>query len=325
MHVPKETICWFFSCINPTTYTHNITHGMFQRIAGLQHNHLQFQPAKFSILHTSTGDHGWRSRKNTGWHRQWHQTMGVGSPGLKLLEFIASEINPYVGCVRRHLYHRWKICKRKQKLQLANCQPWSWQIQNPVWYLGCDRRFDESLRLKLGVIEVVPLLEFGLVWPFFGLRGIRMLREPVFPSRNRWCSMAGVPSCQQFHSETWPTIGQCRVTKTWRSDLQVNRKTSWPRTYSFFSCFQHRNRCAVLPRRAHMALHGFIKVLLVLAERAGPLSLRKGLHVAKFFGACASSLSTLKSVWYLCVIPWCAFASLQMLHCYTCLRQEGRT
>lgn len=190
--------------------------------------------------------------------------------------------------------------------------------------LGCDHRFDESLRLKLGVIEVVPLLELGLVWPFFGLRGMRMLREPLLPSRNRLRSMAGVPSCQQFHSETWPTIGQCRVTKTWRSDLQVNSKTSWPRIYSFSSCFQHCNRCTVLPRQAQRHCIRVIKVLL--AECAGPLSLRKWLACRPVLLVLAQARFLLgKGVLYFCVILWCALASLQMLHSYSCLCQECRT
>ncbi len=46
--------------------------------------------------------------------------------------------------------------------------------------LGCDGRLGESLRLKLGVVKL-SLCQNLDWWPFFGFRGMKMLRESFLP------------------------------------------------------------------------------------------------------------------------------------------------
>ena len=68
-----------------------------------------------------------------------------------------------------------------------------------------------------------------------------------------------------------------------------------------FSCFQSRNKCTVLPRHDPMV----------------PCLCKSGLHVAKFFGASTSGLSTLKKN-FVCVgdtmMCVCKFTNATLLH-----------
>ena len=87
-----------------------------------------------------------------------------------------------------------------------------------------------------------------------------------------------------------------------------------------FSCFQSRNKCTVLPRHHSMALQS-----LYLQSALVPCLCKSGLHVAKFFGACTSVLSTSKKCFgcvgdtMMCV---CKFTNATLLHMLVPRRQN---
>ena len=114
MHVPKESkrinLLILFVYINPTTYSHNIAHGMFQRIAVfLQHNHLQLVNLQ-KVLHFL---HLKAQEIQEIMVEDLEKTLAGIASDIKPWELEAPEleavgihrpglINPYVGCVRTH-------------------------------------------------------------------------------------------------------------------------------------------------------------------------------------------------------------------------------
>ena len=87
-----------------------------------------------------------------------------------------------------------------------------------------------------------------------------------------------------------------------------------------FSCFQSRNKCTAPPRHDPMALQSFC-----LQSALVPCLCKSGLHVAKFFGASACVLSTLKKC-FVCVgdtmMCVCKFTNATLLHMLVPRRQN---